>query len=55
MPPVVAIMVLTGMVMQSCAPTPNKGVWHQAWYYDDNRGADAKTDKPRVDPKNNTR
>ena len=55
MPPLIATLVLAGLMLQACIPTPNRGWLKTAWYYDDNRGNDAKTDKPRVDPKNNTR
>ena len=55
MPPIVAMMILSGLALQACMPTPNKGWLKTAWYYDDNRGVDMKQDKPRIDGKNNTR
>lgn len=44
-------------VVAGCLPTPNanRGQWDSVWWYHDNRGVDAKTDKPRIDGKNNQR
>lgn len=58
MPPVVAMMIFAGLALHGCKlmPTPNSFTgWQDRWYYNDNRGVDQKTDKPRIDGKNNTR